>query len=331
MKEKNRCINFIKGICCIAVILSHCSFPNKVGNLITYPLKIAVPFFFVISGYFSYQKDNRKLFDKAIHILKLLLVAEAIYVVYFWFFDRAQLERNFSGMKQILKIVFVGTLSTNNALWFLYALFWSYVSLMIINQLKLYRIFHPLSVVVLVGHVLVRSFVKEYGWYEDVYFRNFLWFGLPFVLLGSFMKKDEKKWMEFFSNKKCIAGAILGEILMVVEYLLYESQDYYIGTVITTFFVFLFAVKNPKVYISRTVEWIGDKLSMYVYILHILGMDVVVLLGNSMKISNTLIFGWLRPVLSILVTLGMSYVIDWSVRRMKQKKLWNRSQNYEQN
>ena len=329
MKEKNRCINFVKGICCIAVILSHCSFPNKVGNLMTYPLKIAVPFFFVISGYFSYQKDNRKLFHKAIHILKLLLVAEAIYIAYFWFFDKAQLASNFGGMRQILKIGLVGTVSTNNALWFLYALFWSYVSLMVINQLRLYEIFHPLSVVVLVLHVLIRSFVKTCEWYDDIYFRNFLWFGLPFVLLGSFIKKDEKKLMEFFSHKRCIAGAIFGEILMVVEYWLYESQDYYIGTVITTFFVFLFAIKNPKVYMSRTVEWIGDRLSMYVYILHMLGMSVVGLLGSFMKVSDTLIFGWLRPVLSILVTLGMSYMIDWMIGMVKQKKLWNRSQKYE--
>ena len=331
VKEKNRCMNFVKGICCIAVILSHCSFPNKIGNLITYPLKIAVPFFFMISGYFAYHKNNKKIFHKAIHILKLLLVSEIVYIVYFLIFDKVQLMNNFNEIKQILKIVFVGTLSTNNALWFLYALFWSYLCLMIINKFKVYKLFHVISIIVLVLHVIIRSLVRECNWYDDIYFRNFLLFGLPFVLLGSFIKKHEEKLTRIFNNKMCIVGELIGEVMIIVEYLIFHASDYYIGTIITTFFVFLFTIKNPKLYVSKILEFIGDKLSMYVYIFHMLGLYIINLIANLMNISNNIIFRWSRPILVIIFTLGISYLIYLVMNKSNKKELLNRRQEYGKN
>ncbi len=318
-KEKNRCINFMKGICCIVIILMHCSFPNRIGNLITYPFKIAVPFFFVISGYFAYRNDNKKLLHKALHILKLLFVSEIIYIFYFLIFDKMQLRENFNGIKQILKIIFVGTLSTNNALWFLYALFWSYIALMVIHKFKLYKLSHMIAIVVLVVHVVVRSLVRDGSWYDDSYFRNFLLFGLPFVLLGSFIKAQEENLVKMFSNKMCLVGALIGEIMIIIEYILLDASDYYIGSIITTFFVFLFAIKNPKLYINKTVEFIGEKLSLYVYIFHMLGLYIINLIANFINVSDNLAFRWSRPILVIIFTIGISYLIDLVMNKVKNK------------
>ncbi len=45
-KNINRCLNVVKAICCISVVLMHSPFPSKIGNIVVYMLKFAVPVFF---------------------------------------------------------------------------------------------------------------------------------------------------------------------------------------------------------------------------------------------------------------------------------------------
>lgn len=107
--NRNRCLDFLKGVCCIAVVIMHCPFPSKVINLFTYALKIAVPIFFLISGYFSYNVDreivNKKLKHKIMHILKLLIISELIYGIYFFIVEKGHFEYSL----EIIKKIFLGT------------------------------------------------------------------------------------------------------------------------------------------------------------------------------------------------------------------------------
>lgn len=65
--EHNNCLDFFKGIACLLIILVHVPFPGFFGEIIGALSRFAVPFFFMISGYFYiirigklYQKRCRK-------------------------------------------------------------------------------------------------------------------------------------------------------------------------------------------------------------------------------------------------------------------------------
>ena len=55
VKKYNYCLDFIKGIACIFVVFFHCSFPGIMGMSIAAVGRFAVPFFFMVSGYFCFS------------------------------------------------------------------------------------------------------------------------------------------------------------------------------------------------------------------------------------------------------------------------------------
>ena len=314
MKEKqmNRCLNFIKAICCIGVVYTHLPFPNKLGMVISYFVKFAVPVFFMISGYFSYYDDKnercKRIPKKIIHILKLLVVSELIYGIVYFINNKNLLNLNFG---EVIFKLFIGSFF-NGTLWFLYALIWGYVMLYLIYKTGKEKIFCYLAPIVLVLHVIIRFLIKNQEFYNYAYFRNFLVFGLPFILMGVFIRQNNEKIKNMFSNKICILGIIIGEAIMVVEWLITKTAlDIYIGTIIYSFFIFVFAVKNPNKYINEKIEFIGKNLSMYVYIIHVLAIDFSVT-----YICKSDIMKYFTPVVSIIISIVMSYFIYFVINKI---------------
>ena len=58
---KNKSIYTLKAIACICVILIHCGLKKNIGITINSISRFAVPFFFIVSGYFSYSYEKPKL------------------------------------------------------------------------------------------------------------------------------------------------------------------------------------------------------------------------------------------------------------------------------
>jgi surface polysaccharide O-acyltransferase-like enzyme len=52
---KNNTLNFIKTIACAMVVFIHIKFPYEYGYYVNTLARFGVPFFFMISGYFSFK------------------------------------------------------------------------------------------------------------------------------------------------------------------------------------------------------------------------------------------------------------------------------------
>lgn len=324
---KNNCLNFLKGISCIGVIIMHCGFPTVVGDLIRYLFKFAVPIFFMISGYFAYY-DNReivknKLPKKMIHIFKLTLIAEIGYAIYALLKNNFTISLNINTI-EVLKKMLVGTFF-NGTLWFLYALFWSYVALYIINKFNFYEISYKLAPVTLIFHVIFRICVKSAEWYDVIFFRNFIVYGLPFVMIGNYIHKNKEMLCEKMSNKKCLLGIIFGVILTVVEYLVTrQSLDFYIGTIIMSCSMFLYAIKNPKEKVNSILCAIGDKLSMHIYILHMIAIDISGQLGGLLNVD---FYDWLKPIVAIFISMLLACLCRFilTLKDRKEEKCYGKN------
>ena len=56
--QRNQNIDFFKGIACILIVFIHAPFPEFFGDYIIKPIaRFAVPFFFMVSGYFLYHSN----------------------------------------------------------------------------------------------------------------------------------------------------------------------------------------------------------------------------------------------------------------------------------
>ncbi len=79
---KNDCLNVWKAAAAFSVVLIHCRFPGDAGMAAKAAARFAVPFFFMISGYFSYGKGKETIRRRAIRIVKTLIIASAVYLVW---------------------------------------------------------------------------------------------------------------------------------------------------------------------------------------------------------------------------------------------------------
>lgn len=59
-KQTNYFLNYLKGLACLGIVLVHCRFPSAPGAVITAFARSGIPFFFMLSGYYTFYTDREK-------------------------------------------------------------------------------------------------------------------------------------------------------------------------------------------------------------------------------------------------------------------------------
>ncbi len=330
----NHCMYTLKGIACIGVVIMHCGFPTAIGDMIRYFFKFAVPVFFMISGYFSWNANSSKVSQKIIkHLIsciRLLIEIELFYgivsLITGCLFDGHTLTYWFSqsfpqDIWHFFRILWHGSFF-NGTMWFMYAMIWGYVFLYVINRFQLYRIAYIYSILALLLHVIIRTAWRKYGWagYDASFFRNALVYGLPFLLWGYSFHELESQEKLHIKNPILIAGFFIGIILTILEYLITkQSLDIYLGTLLASVSMFLFAILNPDFYGLHSFEWIGQKLSMMVYALHMFCISMIEQLYGLFHITSSSLFTWLKPIFAIVLSLLLALLWE-SIKQLFFRK-----------
>ena len=131
MKENRKhFLDLLRIIACFLVIVNHTnstifmhSSPNSIRWYVSlaffFVSKIAVPVFFMISGYLLLNKveDWKKTFSRVLRIIVVLLVCAVIYAIYNGLF----ISENGTFKSIVEDILLVYKKSPTNALWYLYA------------------------------------------------------------------------------------------------------------------------------------------------------------------------------------------------------------------
>lgn len=316
MKE-NKCLNFMKGISCLTVVLLHCRIPGIIGDGIIYALRFPVPMFFMISGYFCYYKDTEWIKKAQLKILRLLLCSEAVCgVVCFWFGEEGVTEqlRKLAFWSHPLRTLFCGTLF-NGTLWYLYAMLWTWLFLYLVKRTGGIGRSYGLIPVLLLIHIAGRLYIQETGDIEVwIYlFRSGLLYGIPFVLLGHFLA-EKKPWIDScISDGKCALLLVCGGGMLAAEYILWHCfMDIWFSTVLIVTAMFLFAVIHPDWEVIPAITKIGKKYSMIIYVSHI---PLSLVLDGCLKpYMEETAYGWVRPFLTMAAALTTAAAAD-GIRR----------------
>ena len=330
-RQINHCMYTLKGIACIGVVIMHCGFPTAIGDMIRYFFKFAVPVFFMISGYFSWNADSSKVSPKItkhmISCIRLLIEIELFYgivsLITTCFFQGNTLQQWFQqsfpqDIWHFVRILWHGSFF-NGTMWFMYAMIWGYVFLYVINHFQLYRIAYIYSILALILHVIIRTAWRKYGWagYDASLFRNALAYGLPFMLWGYGFHELESIEKLHMKNPILIAGFFIGIILTILEYLITkQSLDIYLGTLLASVSMFIL---NPDFYGLHSFEWIGQKLSMMVYALHMFCISMIEQLYGLFHITSSSLFTWLKPIFAIVLSLLLALLWE-SIKQLFFRK-----------
>ena len=344
MKE-NDFINSIKLIAALFVVTIHAPVWGSLGPVVVVLSRFAVPFFFAVSGRFllldretgTCLKETSEIREKVGRRLKKLLITTAIvyfiytlYSLWFHFFVTKEVSslsewfsmkfNPFEARAFFLfnsgRFIYDGSYVFDH-MWFLFALIYIYLLIWIFAPFlrKCYKwLSIALLILLFIGEVLQIVYpIQPFGisivtWYV---LRNWLFVGLPFVLIGIWFGDyvDAKKGVSGNIGLSCLAVGIILTIVEVVLGNVIPSREVYLSSV---FYVIglLFLSECPNIPVSHILSLLGKKASSNIYYFHVLVIAVLDMLALK-GIINPVSFA-LKPFLVIaicLVIFGVPVII----------------------
>ena len=177
------------------------------------------------------------------------------------------LAENFN-FKKLCAWILYNSIPIGSHLWYFYALLYVFLIIYIFNWFKCINLLFKIIPLLFLCNYLL-SFVSS------IYDRNFLFTGLPYVLLGCLFRKYKEYLLNLFSKSSTlIIGFILFTFGLGIELLIYKwfglisYRDHYLFTLPMTAFTFLLALKHPHYGTGTYIALIGRKYSAYIYIMH---------------------------------------------------------------
>lgn len=323
MKQRNQTMELCRLIAAFFVVFIHIVPRGGTGIFLKCLARFAVPFFFMASGYFSFQVDCDRLKRRIVHFLPILLLANLAGFVsdllQVYLSNELTLDsylKNLFTFSRIYNLLFQSLSPFLDILWFLnallycYLLFWLYTRFQGQKE-KDYRPLYLLAVVLLLffyGFLLLASLFSSNS---DLnlsislkYYRNFAFFGWPCFSIGLFLREYQDQIFVRFglTCKRLIFLWVAGALLAVVECYGNGQKECYLGSFVMAVSFVLLAARRPILTTSPHMQsffsWCG-RISLMLYFWHgflwyevISGYNEYLPLLNSIKESS-----WRIPII----------------------------------
>lgn len=335
--HRNHGLDLLKTISAFMVICIHVPFPGIVGTIITPLTRIAVPLFFMITGYYYSSTKERNRVNKQFHkVIHLFIGANLLYLL--WNLIKAcisngsvtiEISRMF-GVKSMLKFILLNESPFGGHLWYLGAILYVLLIILIFekkwNREKLYPA---------VPFLLVADLV--FGKYSLLLFgrtvplilvRNFLCVGLPYFLIGDWLHTHNitmrpgkaRIYMFVFALTTLVERILLGALSLNAE------RDHYISTTFLAVFTFLLALQHENIYANKglsILSTVGAKLSTSIYILHPIAVTVVakiIAYGSRYFPFISVWYAYLAPFAIFTITAIASWLLLNATKSIRAKK-----------
>lgn len=337
-KNRNPFLETCKLCAAFLVVFHHYPFPRGIGQGI-YTLTLgSVPFFFSISGYFSYGTNRKTVAKRMTYLLKLILTASLIYSLSNCFFaqyagvpvtEYIHWDNIIPTVPGCLKWLILHWNPFSEHLWYLTAMCFCYFYLWVYlgffeekttnySYLYLAGLF-PLFALIFFGCIApYAGFTIPY-----VALRNGWIYGPALFLTGMFIHEYEAFLVQAFkiTNRKLLVTFLAGVLLALAAWKIKAPGDIPLGTLIQVPALLLLCVRNPNFLSFRgkrnTLEppaW-QQKLtqrigSLYtaLYILHMaVGRAYETFLQPFVDDRFGELAPWMHPILILLLSLAVSF------------------------
>lgn len=321
--KRNSSIDMVRALACVAVLFIHCRLPEPVPQYMDALGRFAVPFFLMVSGYFTYRASRGEALAAACKHLRGTIRLTAIGTLLYAVSNTiGQLRTNkpaFSWLNSLTApggvlrfFIFNRAVFLSSVMYYLFMLVYVYVIFYLLLRCNAVRYAQKLIPLLLGACVVLTEFVGT-PWY---YSGNFLLTGLPFFLLGYYFAGKGKTYA-------CAKYFILpGIVLTLAEAVYFHNDVYcYIGTLVLSISLFLACLHQPEARVPKALAWFGRNCSVYVFLIHCAVRDHVYPFFPQRPKINL----WIRP----MVVLGISVLLSivYAVLRRKVRWLINNGRN----
>ncbi len=297
----------------------HAPFPGGVGQYFVALTRIAVPIFFMITGFFYDNTVQRDRVAKQIKkIFVLLLQANLLYFLWKLFLamlgsgSNDYIETTFT-IKALLKFAFLNESPFNGHLWYLGAILYVLIIVALVDRCNGRNLLYAIMPLLLIGDLILGKYSililgREFPY---IIVRNFLFVGLPYFYIGALLYEHRNGIAEVFNHKRThllftvavFAVTSLLERFILVAYALNATRDHYVSTTFLAIAVFIFfMIKGKRLSKGgQLLSVIGKNDSTWVYIIH--PIFVTVLFKVSSKIGLAKEYGIIQPIIVFIISI----------------------------
>lgn len=282
--------------------------------------RIAVPFFFCVSGYYSIDKIINNEFNLKRTVLSFLKPYFIWSLIYSSFRMVNDIMDNRLSIKVVVSyVVRFFTIGTETFMWFFPSIIFTTILVFLIFRFRLQKALIPFSILLFilgcVGcsyyqlgiHIPVVKTIITWDYFVDV--RRAFLMGIPYYSLGYFVILTKNK----ISNRSVVVCLFLSFLLEIFEMIIIKhfnldnSVTMSIAIMPVLYFLFVLFLNKPMYKFAKLSKY-SRGLSNFTYYSHSL---VILLISIVFDFSGTLLF-----VIAILVTGFAGFVIIKSENRI---------------
>ena len=325
--HRNNSLDTLRGISCIFVILIHYPFPGMWGAIIKSICRTSIPFFFMLSGYFT-NKNNIN--DTSIEIVKrgkktaLILIGASMfsllmeYIIFFRGQSVYSLIENYVDIGIIWRLIIWNDTGNVTHLWFLFALLYCYLIfyclLFFISSKNNFILIDITAIFLWVVLIIFSEILPSVGHSVDVYYyRNALFTGFPFFWFGFRLKTKPLPLQRYIKFRLAF---ISGIGIVIIERLFIGSIENSIGISILSVVTFVEAVNYPAWGESNVLASLGREYSLLIYILHWF-IYVEYKIINELQFLNRYWYYIISPIFVILYSVAAAIVVKKAYSLLK--------------
>ena len=319
-------LNFLKGLACIGVVFVHVSFPGTLGGVISYAAGFAVPVFFMIAGYFAWEAKAETIKRRLVKIAKIFLLA---YLLFFAYSAAIAIKNQNLGFwlsihfnwKTAIKYIFFCTVDFAIPLWYLIAMIETYVLWFFVVKHKKEQLAVKLLPYLFLLQILfsICCDVLQVAWFWKI---NFIVRAMPWFLLGYYLHTEKAENIRKMASYKVIILVVAGGIISVIPALVsLPFQVSTVGYILYALGLFVLCLRNPDNRTCKFVEYLGEKLSLNIYIFHTLVEGVLVFLcGKLLNINiQEITWLWCKPIIVLICTISAAWAVRVALDTIKSK------------
>ena len=315
-RNRNNTLDIIKLAASYMVVFIHILFYGEIGIAVDALARFAVPLFFLVSGYYSYNIPPEKIKLRIVHLIKLLIFAVLVYTGY----DILQLflAQDIDGIGQyfsryfnprVLKKFFLYNVPVHTEhLWYLLASIYVYLVFCVSTALHISdKLIAAASVMLLILHLFLGEFLSFLDIQITRYLlRNFLLMGIPFFGLGILAKKHRHKLLKL-PDRFIIISAIIGVLETVLSRHFFVENEFYVGTLFLLFSLTVLFIKYPNIKFPPILIALSE-CSTYIYILHPMIVSVFADIYAMLGINNSSVaFQMVQPLVVCVFSTVIAY------------------------
>ena len=321
-------IDILKAICAFLIVCIHVPFPGTVGAYFTALTRIAVPIFFMITGYF--YSDTVARHKEKRQIKKILYLAvEANMLFFIWNIALNILRRenivayirSIFTAKNLLKFFLINESPLAGHLWYLGAILYVLAIALLMDKFNCRKILYYLTPVLLIADLMLGKyslliFHREFPY---ILVRNFLCVGIPYFCIGNLIreKKCSEKWNGKILQVLIAAFMItsLVERFILVNAGLNATRDHYFSTTFLAVCLFVYTLKSN--WHNKELAVIGRRYSTWLYIMHPIFITAFAMTTDKLDITG--IYKYVAPIVVYCATLVFLIILQKVKISMKSK------------